>query len=175
MVTRQITLRPQDIVALLKIVSFYRQGQVSWKKGDLAAALFLANSEITNVFGRLRHTGLIDTSNNAIQYHSFYEFLLYGLKHSFPALVGQETKGVITGINALPDSGIKAPSYVWPDYLGKHRGYSVIPLYPEAPAAARDDDYLHQLLAACDVLRIGKVREVNFARTWLKKQLLAKG
>lgn len=174
MVTRQIALRPQDIVALLKIVSFYRKGKVSWKKGDLAEALFLANSEITNVFGRLRHTDLIDTDNGTIQYQSFYEFLLYGLRHSFPAIVGHETKGVITGINALPDSGIQAPNYVWPDYQGKYRGYSVIPLYPEAPAAARNDDYLHLLLAACDVLRIGTVREVNFARTWLREQLLVK-
>lgn len=143
-------------------------------KKDLAAALFLANSEITNVFERLRNTGLIDISSNAIQYQALYEFLLYGLKHTFPAIIGQETKGVITGINAIPGSTIKSPNYVWPDYQGKQRGYAVTPLYPELPAAAREDDMLHHLLAASDVLRIGKVREVNFARNWLKKELLNK-
>ena len=174
MVSRQITIRPQDIVALLKIVSFNKNKQPAWMKKDLAAALFLANSEITNVYERLKYTGLIDVNNNGIQYQALYEFLLYGLKHTFPAVIGSEAKGIITSINALPGSGIKSPNYVWPDYEGKQRGYAITPLYPEISSAAKEDTMLHQLLAACDVLRIGQVREVNFARNWLKKELLNK-
>lgn len=174
MISRQITIRPQDIVALLKIVSFNKNKQPSWMRKDLAAALFLSNSEITNVFERLQFTGLIDVNSYAIQSQALYEFLLYGLKHTFPAIIGQETKGVITGINAIPGSGVKSPNYVWPDYQGKQRGYAVTPLYPEVITAAKGDGLLHQLLAACDVLRMGQVREVNFARTWLKKELLNK-
>lgn len=172
MIGRQITIRPQDIVALLKIVTFNKSRQSPWMRKDLATALFLSNSEITNVFERLQYTGLIDVNSYALQSQALYEFLLYGLKHTFPAIIGQESKGVITSINAIPGSGIKAPNYVWPDYKGNQRGYSVTPLYPEVTTAAKEDSKLHQLLAACDVFRIGQVREVNFARKWLKKELL---
>lgn len=172
MISRQISLRPQDIVALLKVVSFKKAGPKSWMKKDLAAALSVANSEITNVFDRLQYTGLIDVDTYSIQSQALYEFLVYGLKHVFPAVIGRETKGVITSINAIPDAGINAPNYVWPEYQGSSRGFAVTPLYPEVPSAVKEDKVLHQLLAACDVIRIGHVREVNFARDWLKEQLL---
>lgn len=172
MTSRQITIRPQDIVALLKVVSFNKSNQPSWMRKDLATALSLSNSEITNVFERLQYTGLIDINSYAIQSQALYEFLLYGFKHIFPAIIGQETKGVITSINALTGSGIKSPNYVWPDYKGTQRGYAVTSLYSEVTTAAKADNKLHQLLAVCDVFRIGQVREVNFAKNWLKKELL---
>lgn len=171
MIARQISLRPQDIVVLLKIVSFKKDG-VAWLRKDLATALNLSNSEITNVFERLRATGLIDIGKNAVYSNALYEFLVYGLKAAFPPYVGPETRGILTGANAFSDIGIKGPNYVWEYYEGKQRGIAISPLYPEVVSAVLKDEHLYQALCACDMLRVGQTREINFAREWLRGFLI---
>lgn len=171
MINRQITMRPQDIVVLLKIVSFNKR-QVAWRKKDLAETLNLANSEITNVFERLGNTGLVDAHKNAIQANALYEFVIYGLKAAFPPFIGPETRGILTGANAFPDINIKGVNYVWEDYHGEHRGNSLSPLYPDVIKAVQKDDMLYKALCACDMLRVGQTREIGFARDWLKKFIL---
>lgn len=160
-------MRPQDIVVLLKIVSFDKSG-TPWLRKDMAAALDLSNSEITNVFERLRSTGLIDVSKNAVHTNALYEFLVYGLKAAFPPYVGAETRGILTGANAFADAGIKGPNYVWEYHEGKQRGIAISPLYPEVVLAVQKDERLYRALCACDMLRVGQTREINFAREWLK-------
>jgi hypothetical protein len=72
--SKQITIRPQDIVVLLKIVSLAKDKK-DWLKKDLADSLNLANSEITKVFERLKFTGLI--VGTQVQSLTFYEYLIY--------------------------------------------------------------------------------------------------
>ena len=112
MINRQITIRPQDVVVLIKIISF-NKSKVSWLRKDLASALNISNSEITNIFKRLRFTGLIDVNRNVIQVNALIEFLIYGLKATFPPYIGSETRGILTGANVFNESGIKGPNYVW--------------------------------------------------------------
>lgn len=172
MINRQITIRPQDIVALIKILSFKKQGKSSWLKIELAAQLHLSKAEVTKIFERLKLTGLVDFNGNVVQPQALYEFLIYGLKYTFPAFVGHETRGILTGANTFPQSGIKGIDYVWEDYNGQTRGSAISPLYPEVISAVKDDDHLYRALAACDMLRVGLTREVNFARDWLKHFIL---
>ena len=164
---KQITIRPQDVVVLLKIISLERSGK-SWMKKDLADSLNLANSEITNVFDRLKYTGLIMPGINRVQRLTFYEYLVYGLKATFPPLVGAETRGLVTASGAIPGSNIIGSDYVWPQAKGKTRGTSIVPLYSEIVHACENDKDLYSALSACEMLRVGRVREVNFARQWLK-------
>lgn len=141
-------------------------------KKDLAQQLFLSNSEITNIYERLRFSGLLDVNTNTIRLQSLYEFLIYGFRYVFPAIVGPETRGILTGANALPDNNIRSTNYVWPTYEGIDRGYSIAPLYPEVIHAVRNDGLLYTALVVCDMLRTGQSREINVARDWFKKFLL---
>ena len=77
LMSKQITIRWQDIVVLLKIVALAKTER-DWFKKDLADSLNLANSEITKVFERLKFTGLI--VGTRVQSLTFYEYLIYGLK-----------------------------------------------------------------------------------------------
>jgi hypothetical protein len=43
-----------------------------------------------------------------------------------------------------------------------------VPLYSEIVHACENDKHLYFALSACEMLRVGRVREVNFARQWLK-------
>ena len=43
------------------------------------------------------------------------------------------------------------------------------PLYPGAVAAAKEDTTLYELLAICDVFRVGKVREIKKAEELMKE------
>ena len=169
---KQITIRPQDVVVLLKIISLERSGK-SWMKKDLADSLNLANSEITNVFDRLKYTGLIMPGINRVQRLTFYEYLVYGLKATFPPFVGAETRGLVTASGAIPESNISGSDYVWPHAKGKIRGTSIVPLYSEIVHACENDKDLYFALSACEMLRVGRVREVNFARQWLKNFIIA--
>jgi hypothetical protein len=91
-------------VVLLKIVSFNKVG-TPWLRKDMAAAWDLSNSEITNVFERLRATGLIDVSKNAMYTNALCEL------PTFRPYIGAETRGILTGGNAFAESGIKGPNY----------------------------------------------------------------
>ena len=62
--------------------------------------------------------------------------------------------------------------YVWPDADGWARGLSVLPLYKGVKKAILKDDRLYRLLAAIDIIRVGKSRELKLALTELRKTIL---
>jgi hypothetical protein len=163
--SKQITIRPQDVVILLKIVTLVKSGN-DWLKKDLADSLNLANSEITKVFDRLKFTGLL--VGTRVQSLTFYEYLIYGLKATFPPSIGPKVRGLITGSGAIPESNIAGSDYVWKHAGGKTKGTSITPLYSEVVFASENDRNLYLALSACEMLRVGRVREINFARQWLK-------
>jgi hypothetical protein len=115
---------------------------------------------------------LLDSSKNAVQPNALFEFLVYGLKAAFPPYIGAETRGILTGANAFPESSIKGVNYIWESFEGKNRGAALSPLYPEVIAAVKNDKLLYLALCACDMIRVGQTREIAFAREWLKKFIL---
>ena len=60
---------------------------------------------------------------------------------------------------------------VWPDPEGTVRGEELRPLYRSAPAAARRDPALYELLALVDAVRAGRPRERKLAVAELEARL----
>ncbi|WP_156126556.1 hypothetical protein [Hymenobacter sp. DG25B] len=98
----------------------------------------------------------------------------HGLPYVFPAHPGFQARGVLTGPSASflqPQFG-EGIAYVWPTADGEAWGAAVTPLYPGAPAAARQDPTLYELLALVDTIRLGRPREVKLAGGLLQQRLL---
>ncbi|RZJ94762.1 MAG: hypothetical protein EOO60_02305 [Hymenobacter sp.] len=165
-------LRPQDVVLLLKLVA---QPKQYWLGKDLAQALFLSASEVSEALARCRFSRLLAADPHTLTVHrqALLDFLCYGLPYAFAVQPGAPARGLATGASApLQQTFGPEPAYVWPGAVGSQWGVAVEPLYPQAPAAAAQDAALYNLLALTDALRLGRPREVKLARQLLEQQLL---
>lgn len=164
-------MKAQDIVIILKIM--LKNGE-DWRMSDIAASLFLSQSEISKALKRLERARLYESRTRMVSKSALYELLIYGVPYFFSAEVGKISKGILTAISheCLKGKIVTENQYVWPHLDGKAKGEIVPPLYPGAADAALADKKLYILLALIDVLRIGRAREVNLARTELKKRIL---
>jgi hypothetical protein len=165
-------MRPQDIVILVKVILL---GRREWQYRDLANWLHLSISEISESLARSHIAGLVDESKRLVFRQSFMEFVQYGLHYVFPQLPGTMVTGVPT---AHSQSFFKAKfvsdlDYVWQDHEGEMRGLAIVPLYKGAPRAVKEDEELHKMLAAIDILRVGKAREIKVALEVLRKTILS--
>jgi hypothetical protein len=164
-------MRPQDIVVLLKIVAL---GESPWRITDLAVALGISQSEISEALNRNMIAGLMDAGKRKIHKEALTEFLLHGLKYVFPEQPGPIARGMPTAHSAPPLSKRivgTSETYVWPHPDGQARGQSIRPLYPSVPGAAAPDSRLYELLALVDAVRIGKAREQNLAAEEIRKRM----
>lgn len=164
-------MRPQDIVVLLKIVSIHNQ---QWRNIDIANALQVSPSEVSEALNRCRIAGLIDSKKRSVHINSFKEFLLYGLKYVFPVEPGAVVKGIPTAHSASPINEHIASGgdvYVWPYAKGNQRGQSIEPLYKTLPAIIQEDKLFYELLAIIDTIRVGRARELKIAIEELEKRL----
>lgn len=164
-------MRPQDIVVLLKIVALNNN---EWRNIDIANAILLSPSEVSEALNRCKIAGLIDSKKRKVNTNSFVEFLIYGLKYVFPAEPGPMVKGIPTAHSAYPvnehiSAGIDI--YVWPYAKGMHRGQAIEPLYKTLPQVAQDDKLFYELLTIVDTIRVGRIREVKIAIEELNKRL----
>ena len=117
--------------------------------------------------------GLIDASRRIVFRQSLMEFIEHGIHYVFPQHPGTMVTGVPT---AHSHTFFKAHfqaeiDYVWPDTNGWARGLSILPLYKGVTKAILKDDKLYRLLAAIDIIRVGKSRELKLALTELRKSL----
>jgi hypothetical protein len=164
-------MRPQDVVILLKLVSI--RGQ-AWQYRDVAAELSLPISEISVSLKRSQKAGLFNPELRSVHRQSLMEFIEYGLRYVFPTSPGALVTGMPTAHSHpfYKKSFSTEIEYAWPDEAGSIRGLSIDPLYPNVPKAAVKDELLYKLLASIDILRVGKVREVQLAIEELKKEIL---
>src|ERR1700761_3830254 len=77
-------MRPHDIAVLLKILSM----EEGWLSKDLSASLFISGSEISESLNRSMIARLISQDKRKVARQSLFEFLIYGLKYSFPVEIG---------------------------------------------------------------------------------------
>lgn len=171
-------MRPQDIPILLKILSFNRQGGwEGWQMKHLAHHLGISQSEVSESLNRSMEAGLIDESKKIVNRIALLEFLIHGIKYVFPQKPGAITRGVRTAHSAPPlDKKISSDRvYVWPDAHGQDKGQAIEPLYPTLVQPCRVDDYLYQLLALIDVMRVGKAREQELAKKELERLIQGDG
>ena len=165
-------MRPQDIVILLKIIAL---GNQSWQNKDLAQSLFISSSEISEALNRNEMSGLIDHKKKRVNRQPLMEFLEHGLHYVFPQHPGSMVNGMPTAhchpyMKQYFDADLQ---YVWADSInGEERGLSIEPLYPGQVKAARLDAQLYKFLALIDVIRVGRVREIDIAKNELKKDIL---
>ncbi len=166
------TMRPQDIVILLKILIY---GEKPWYNKDIARDLFLSASEVSNSLERSTVSGLIDSDKKKVRVQSLLEFLVHGIKYVFPERPAGFSKGIPTAHSHpfMQKHFAAETQFVWPDARGDHRGLSVQPLYPTVIEAAKHDEILYLILGLVDVLRLGKAREKKVAIAELEKLLMS--
>ena len=165
---QQSTMKPQDIVLLLKIISLKND---TWNQKPIAEALGLSQSEISESVARSRFAGLLDPAGKNVMKVALLEFLQYGIRYVFPQKPGPIVRGVPTAHSAAPLKAEISSSedYVWPYGKGKVRGHGITPLYSSVPEAVLKDPDLHKLLALVDALRVGRAREKDLAIIHLKQ------
>jgi hypothetical protein len=165
-------MRPQDIPVLFKIVAL---GDAPWGVQPLSNALFISLSEVSESLNRSRLAGLIDHNKKRISRQNLMEFIEFGVKYVFPQEPrGTMSLGTATGLSHpfMKEKFHSEYSYVWPDAKGDLVGLVIEPFYDNQPAAAKLDPLFYKLLALMDVVRVGKVREVNVALTEIKNIVL---
>ena len=163
-------MRPQDVVVLLKIASL---GTRRWRGKDLALALGISASEVSESLNRSAIAGLLAPDRKSLMHGALLEFLEYGLKYVFPAAPGSLVRGVPTAHSAPPlaelmDAG---EHLVWPGAAGRVRGQAIKPLYPGVVKAVTRDPLLHEMLALADALRAGGARERALAVKELHRRI----
>jgi hypothetical protein len=164
-------MRPQDIVVLIKILSFR---QSDWRNVNIANSILLSASEVSEALNRCKIAGLIDSKKRKVNINSFMEFLIYGLKYVFPVQPGAIVKGIPTAHSASPVKEHIASGndvYVWPYAKGTQRGQAIEPLYKNLPKAVENDALFYEFLSIIDTIRVGRVREIEIAIEELKKRL----
>lgn len=178
---RQTTLKPQDLVVAVKLVL-----DRTLTFGRAAKELKLSVSNVHASVERCVRAGLLQGADRRapLSHHrpvvaAIQEFIEHGARYAFPAVLGSTTRGVPTAHAAPPLSEQIAdpsgdPPPVWPDASGKVRGVALCPLYSGAPAAARNDERLGEILALVDALRVGRARERELAKQLIAARLLSR-
>ena len=167
-----MTLKPQDIVILLKLVV---RGPSPWSFSALAQELAMSPSEVHGGLKRAAAARLYDPQRKRPLVAPLEEFLFHGIKYAFPPDRGALTRGMPTSYAASPLNGLLGgsdePPPVWPDAEGPARGVLFSPLFESVPKAAKRDAALYELLALVDALREGRARERELAEQLLREKL----
>lgn len=169
-----VSLKPQDILVLLKLVAIGRQ---PWVYAWLAGQLGMSTSQLHSAVKRALAARLAFRDGEVIvpDIRNLEEFLVHGIRYVFVPERGEITRGIATAHAAPPLKGHfvadREPPPVWPDAEGDVRGASFSPLYKLAPGAARRDSKLYELLALVDGIRGGRAREREIATKTLKQRL----
>ena len=168
---KQSIMRPQDIVVLLKIISY---DEKPWLQVPMAKELFIGQSEMSRSLNRSKYAGLLDDSGRNVRRLALIELLEHGIAYVFPQRPGSIVRGVPTSHSAPPlNKQIHGDDdFVWPYAKGKSKGQAIVPLYISVPEAVLKDSKLHEMLALVDAIRVGNAREKKLAVVELKKRIL---
>jgi DNA-binding Lrp family transcriptional regulator len=127
-----MALKPQDVYVLLKIVA---GGSPRAPYSKLALELAMSPSEVHASVKRAQASHLLHGPElrNRPNFGNLEEFLIHGLKYTFPTERGELTRGVPTSYAAEPLRHLIAagsePVPVWSYKEGKQRGIAFAPLY----------------------------------------------
>ena len=164
-------LKGQDIMVLAGVIDNDRPAETY---AELGKRVCLSASEAHSAVKRLTEAALIGNDRKVIK-RNVLEFLLHGLRYSFPfRQTAILAKGMPTSYAAPVAKGMFAVSGnppVWQSPDGTAYGRAVEPLYATAPKAAANDVKLYDNLAIIDMLRGGRLRERQFAERKLREML----
>ena len=164
-------MRPQDVAVLIKILSVEDQ---AWQLSSLSVDLSISISEISESLNRSKIAKLIDHDKKKVHRQNLMEFLEHGIKYVFPIQPGSMVRGVPTAHThpQLKKQFISELNFVWPDNNGQKIGLLIEPLYLKQIQAAKKDDRFYLLMSLIDIIRVGKLREVKYAISELKKWII---
>lgn len=151
-------LKPIDLTILVYLRAEHRHEP--WTQMQLSRALGVAQSGIHRAIKQLHRSDLMRQDDRA-----FRDLLVHAVKHVFPGTLGPPARGVPTG-HSHPSISTRihaSDGLVWPHDAGVESGTSMTPLHSCVPAVAMEKPRFHQLMAWLDVLRVGRVREVQLA------------
>ncbi|MBL0939260.1 MAG: hypothetical protein IBJ03_10210 [Gemmatimonadaceae bacterium] len=165
-------LRPQDVALALHLLDRPGAGYHA-----LAADLLVSSSTVHASAQRLKASGLVratETGAGAVNRHALLEFLEHGVRYAFPAVPTGMQRGVPTAHAgpALQDEVAGDDPLVWADPDGSIYGRVVEPLLPRASRLVESAPHTYALLTAVDALRVGRARERDLARKYLRRALL---
>jgi hypothetical protein len=170
-----VSLKPQDVCVLLKIVAL---GRAPWSYSQLAYELGMSASEVHAGVKRAMEASLmrLDEGWGFPDPPALEEFLVHGVRYAFAPARGGLVQGVPTAHAAPPLNRFvilqsEEPPPVWPDPGGTLRGLEFAPLYKSVPQAARRDARLYELLALVDAIRGGDTQQRIVAIRELRERL----
>ncbi len=171
----RMILKPQDILVLLKLVLLDSE---KWSYASLSKEPFMSQSEVHAGIQRATISRLYSQPDQRPILSNLEEFLIHGIKYSFPTEFGTKTRGIATSYGALPLKNLlvqeKELPPVWPYSQGIVQGLSFSPLYKSVPQASIKDQKLYELLTIVDALREGRVRERKYAIQELQNRFFQK-
>src|SRR6202795_3533103 len=158
-------LHPQDVVVVLKLIA-HRDRSKRWTYAELGKDLLMSASQVFRSVDRAEAARLLSAPtipaapelgeqlpqiwmwpNNG----NLKEFLIHGVKYSFPVERGGPTRGIPTAEAAPPLNQLLSQDFplppVWPHPDGPFRGIAFSPLHKIVPQAALRDSKLYELLA----------------------------
>ena len=140
---------------------------------ELSDFIGLSTGECHNAVRRLEMAGLLNPGSRRPVVELLIRFLVHGVPHAFPAVIGPAAVGVPTAQSApvFKDLVVSDEAYVWPDVDGTARGLALLPLFPKAAMTVRRNRRLYEALAAIDALRVGQARERKLAEELLRARL----
>jgi len=170
-VDKQPALKPQDLVIALK-VAVNRSRALPY--ATLAEELGMSASEAHAAVQRARFSGLLLTDENKPEalLASLVEFILHGVRYTFPPKIGAIVRGIPTAAGApvlAHHFADNSEVLVWPHPSGTSRGPSLQPLFKSVPSASLIDVKLYDALAIVDALRAGSAREREISRIELPR------
>lgn len=158
-------LKPQDVVILCKLITI---NHVDWQFRELAKMTGISLSEVHESIKRSAYSSLFSSARKRVNTNAFEEFIIHGLKYTFPYELVSISRGIPTAYSAPPlkDRIVYEENdiYVWPFAEGEERGIGLKPLYPSVPLIVLKDRKLYEILSLIETLRIGKAREINIAK-----------
>jgi|SRR5438552_13295899 len=168
-------IKSQDILILLKILSSGGIYGETWNTISISRSLYISQSEVSESLRRSAYAGFIESNKKTVFKKGLLEFLVHGIKYTFPVKPGPIVKGMPTAHSAPPLSNMIISTgdiYVWPYAYGSMIGQTIEPLYPSVPKAVSEDPILYEMLIFTDALRVGKAREKEIAKKELEKRIV---
>ncbi len=169
-------LLPQDLYVLLKLTVI---GNANWTFQSIADELSTSASQIHTGLKGAKISGLYNWNQRTVVTAALSEFIIHGMRYSFPVEPGNVTRGMPTSFAASPlnkkivtSSDVIIP--VWSDPEGTIKGYRIEPLHCSAVDASKRDNDFYQLLALVDAIREGGARERKLASKEIQKRISGK-
>lgn len=163
-------MKPQDIIILLQIALLQ---ETKWSYKLLSQKTFISPMQCHRSIRRLDEMHLFNMQLNKINYPNLIEFLIHGFKYAFPGKIDGKVLGIPTAYSApiFLNHIVSNELIVWPYKEGQKEGVALEPIHKVVPPIALSNPKMYDMLSLLDALRIGRIREIEFATIKIKEML----